>query len=388
MTNIFYSKDFFLSNIDVNSAKDFISYAASNKINLILISHSDINSNSDIIKFLGPLVPEKDMHGFQFLTREKSKISDFIKNNPGKNIFIGNKEEDLFKASSLKCLYLCPMWTDNIDEKSKKYGIHIKDLKHLIQVIQILINQNAFYYELKINNVSTVYALTSANNISATEDENSVINAFRSTLKNGNSKYLDAITLYLLSGIMSLPEIMETEIWGIMPSSGTNINEEMSQILTQCRYLTDRRLKEPLLIRHTPTQKSHWTEPSTRLSVGALKHLKSIKINPKYRGKITGKKITILDDYITNGCSFEAVRNLLISAGASEVNFIAIGRFKSRKYNGLGIYQKEEYSLTGDLFSDNYTSSLSKRESDYGLHGKYNVDARQDVENLKDILEL
>jgi hypothetical protein len=355
---------------------------------LILISHSDINSNSDIIKFLGPLVPEKDMHGFQFLTREKSKISDFIKNNPGKNIFIGNKEEDLFKASSLKCLYLCPMWTDNIDEKSKKYGIHIKDLKHLIQVIQILINQNAFYYELKINNVSTVYALTSANNISATEDENSVINAFRSTLKNGNSKYLDAITLYLLSGIMSLPEIMETEIWGIMPSSGTNINEEMSQILTQCRYLTDRRLKEPLLIRHTPTQKSHWTEPSTRLSVGALKHLKSIKINPKYRGKITGKKITILDDYITNGCSFEAVRNLLISAGASEVNFIAIGRFKSRKYNGLGIYQKEEYSLTGDLFSDNYTSSLSKRESDYGLHGKYNVDARQDVENLKDILEL
>ncbi|WP_335140065.1 hypothetical protein [Lacticaseibacillus paracasei] len=164
MTNIFYSKDFFLSNIDVNSAKDFISYAASNKINLILISHSDINSNSDIIKFLDPLVPEKDVDRFQFLTREKSKISDFIKDNPGKNIFIGNKKVDLFKASSLKCLYLCPMWTDNIDEESEKYGIHIKDLRHLIKVIQILINQNAFYYKLKINNMSTVYALTRANN--------------------------------------------------------------------------------------------------------------------------------------------------------------------------------------------------------------------------------
>lgn len=388
MTNIFYSKDFFLSNIDVNSAKDFISYAASNKINLILISHSDINSNSDIIKFLDPLVPEKDVHRFQFLTREKSKISDFIKDNPGKNIFIGNKKVDLFKASSLKCLYLCPMWTDNIDEESEKYGIHIKDLRHLIQVIQILINQNAFYYKLKINNMSTVYALTRANNFSSTADENSVINAFRSTLKDGDSKYLDAITLYLLSGIMSLPEIMETEIWGIMPSSGTNINEEMSHILTQCRYLINRRLKDPLLIRHTTTKKSHCTDPATRLSIGALKHLESIKINPKYRKKIAGKKITILDDYITNGCSFEAVRNLLISAGASKVNFIAIGRFTSRAYNRLGTYQKEDYSLTGDLFSNNYTASLSNRESNYGLHGQYNDYARQDVENLKDILEL
>ena len=61
-------------------------------------------------------------------------------------------------------LYLCPMWTDNIDEESEKYGIHIKDLRHLIKVIQILINQNAFYYKLKINNMSTVYALTRANN--------------------------------------------------------------------------------------------------------------------------------------------------------------------------------------------------------------------------------
>ncbi|ATH00417.1 hypothetical protein FAM18149p_13555 (plasmid) [Lacticaseibacillus paracasei] len=78
--------------------------------------------------------------------------------------FIGNKKVDLFKASSLKCLYLCPMWTDNIDEESEKYGIHIKDLRHLIKVIQILINQNAFYYKLKINNMSTVYALTRANN--------------------------------------------------------------------------------------------------------------------------------------------------------------------------------------------------------------------------------
>lgn len=95
-----------------------------------------------------------------------------------------------------------------------------------------------------------------------------------------------------------------------------------------------------------------------------------------------------MDDYITNGCSFEALRNLLISAGASEVNFIAIGRFTSHAYNGLGTYQKEDYSLSGDLFSNNYTANLSKREPDYGLHGKYNVHARQDVENLKDILEL
>lgn len=109
-------------------------------------------------------------------------------------------------------------------------------------------------------------------------------------MKDGDSKYLDAITLYLLSGIMSLPEIMETEIWGIMPSSGTNINEEMSHILTQCRYLTNRRLKYPLLIRHTTTKKSHYTDPATRLSIGALKHLESIKINPKYRKKIAGKK--------------------------------------------------------------------------------------------------
>lgn len=95
-----------------------------------------------------------------------------------------------------------------------------------------------------------------------------------------------------------------------------------------------------------------------------------------------------MDDYITNGCSFEAVRNLLISADASKVNFIAIGRFTSHAYNGLGTYQKEDYSLTGDLFSNNYTASLSNRESNYGLHGQYNDYARQDVENLKDILEL
>lgn len=298
-------------------------------------------------------------------------------------IVIGANDNDLFLATTYKLLYLYPVWDSKEQEKAIKYGFHIDNFNKLFECIKIIENQTKFYYTLEIDEKTTLYALTSANDNIATQNESQMIAKFKKVLKEGDRTDFQALFFHMISSIMKSDNLRKIDIWGIMPSSSTRLNDDMLEIKDRCRYLTNRRMKKDVFIRHTAVTKSHQTSYEIRRNVGAKKHLDSIMINPELKGRLKGKTVCILDDYVTNGISFEALRNLLLNEGVEKIYFFAFGRFKRGQ---MGIYQKEDYIISGDAYTKNYTYELVSVDKNFGDHGVYDHSAREEVDNIKNIL--
>ncbi|GAA3727609.1 hypothetical protein GCM10022378_15700 [Salinicoccus jeotgali] len=88
----------------------------------------------------------------------------------------------------------------------------------------------------------------------------------------------------------------------------------------------------------------------------------------------------MIDDYTTNGISFETARNLLFNAGAKKVILLALGRYKKGRE---GIYQYENYEFKGDITTNKYGYKLLSREY---IYGNYDDSAREEVKRIYEIL--
>ena len=170
MIKIFFSDKVFIdSNDKVRAgAIDFISFALNSGITMIYVSYKTEKQLKDkpIISLLlnfynSPVNQDK----IKVINRKNiAKYTDDCK----KNIFLGVKDVDLFNATASKILLLYPTWAATNEKRCKQYGIPISDFKSLEKLITIIARQKTFYYSLKVDERTTVYALTSANNYGAT----------------------------------------------------------------------------------------------------------------------------------------------------------------------------------------------------------------------------
>ena len=349
---------------------------------LILISHT-------VAKHQELKEKVKVATGLDVSFHTRGKIREIFNKETAKpllktTVVIGSSNDDLYLATNFKLLLINPGWSYIKDEKPIKYGLTINNPEKIVQMVDIIANQQHWFFNLAIDEKTDLYALTSANNNSASEEEGVIIDGFRAFLKKGiRDTYYEALFFHFISGVMKSDDLRKIDIWGIMPSSGSTLNEDMLEIKERCRYLTGKRVREPLFIRHTVVPKSHYTSHDERMRIGSSKHLDSININPYYRGKLSGKTVCILDDYVTNGQSFEALRNLLLKAGVARVIFVAIGRFRR---GSEGVYQKEDYQILGDVFSSNYTYELISKDPYFGMRAKYDLASKHEVENIHGIL--
>ena len=53
----------------------------------------------------------------------------------------------------------------------------------------------------------------------------------------------------------------------------------------------------------------------------------TVHMNPAYAGKLEGRSVIVVDDFITTGMSLEWARHLLLAAGAEEVTLLTIGKY-------------------------------------------------------------
>ncbi|MBU8768769.1 phosphoribosyltransferase [Cytobacillus oceanisediminis] len=348
--------------------KDLLNTLHNDGDKIIIMSHdrskiADIKEEFDFVEIF-----------YRREVREMMKTDD-----TGNFILVGSNEDDLRITASTKSALLVPEWSDT-QEIDVKYGVRVPTPKALIKILQIIKNQKEWFYELDIDENAKLYSLTSANSKGdVTKSEREIVDGFRATLKNGRKKYFKVLQLHFLASLIHNPIFKEVDIWSIMPSSGTGINEDMWALKERARLLMGKRLTDPLFIRHTIITKSHYIQ-NQKDRLYCDRHFKSLNINPQYKKKIKGKVICILDDYLTNGTSFETLRNLLMAAGAKKVIFVSLGRF--RRSSGIE-YFKQDYNLSGDVYGTNYTYELIK-ESD--IKGQYNSAAREEIKSLYDII--
>lgn len=352
---VFYSRD-------LDRLKPYL-YLKQNNTNIYLASRSDTKE----------------------LIKQKNN-SDFV--------IVGSKNKDFEMAVNNKILLITPQWYQSVEDKAIKYGIPVSSIDQLNCFIDTVNNQNYWYSSKQIDDTTYVLSLSDARSkyCSKSDEEKQIMEIFHDILKEGKVSHYETYLYHFLASMSNNAHLFnDINIWGIFPSSsGVLHNNEMFKFREKVRYFmkgtvpyrTQSYISYPnILIRHTPTTKSHKDSSIERLNYGATKHFKTVCLNPAYKNKLAGKNICIFDDYLTHGNSFECARNLLKSAGANKIIFVTLGTFKKD-------YQYQNYNLAGDVFSSDYNYNLLNRYVIPSHSFNTNFQAKNEVENLHSIFNL
>lgn len=132
----------------------------------------------------------------------------------------------------------------------------------------------------------------------------------------------------------------------------------MVDLKEHVRFMMNGRKPEPIFVRHKQTRKSrHDSKEDRQCNDYCQKHFQSIHVNDGYRGKLKGRVVCVFDDYLTQGNTFETLRNLLVACKVKKIIFISIGKFKRSNEDK---YIQKSFSIQGDVHTADYTATFSR----------------------------
>ena len=173
-------------------------------------------------------------------------------------------------------------------------------------------------------------------------------------------------------------EFRDVQDWAIAPSSSTELNQVMLELKERVRLMMYGRKSAAIFLRHENASKSSSDNPNARRDDNnyCQKHFQTIIINPLYRRKLKDRVVCVMDDYLTNGNTFETLRNLLVACKVKKIIFVAIGKFIHRDEN---CYSKKIFSIEGDVYQPGYTATYQSKEL---LFFNVNNEVKRDVAQL------
>lgn len=180
-----------------------------------------------------------------------------------------------------------------------------------------------------------------------------------------------------LPAILHDKDFIEVQDWAIAPSSSTVPNQTMEELKEHVRYMMSGRKPTAMFVRHTATCKSRFDRREQREDPSyCQKHFQSIRMNGQYKGKLKGRVVCVFDDYLTNGSTFEALRNLLVACQVKKIIFVSIGKFVRRSES---LYLQKSFTIDGDVYNE-YTATFFNTS---GHVAHFDYSARRSLEDLK-----
>ncbi|MDK8643793.1 hypothetical protein [Niallia taxi] len=340
------------------------------EIQVVLVTRSKATYKDKIAEYL-PEYSSKIKFG------QRGELSrKFTKNN--KNfMLIGAVNEDIRIAANNRILLINPLWIKNVEPNIDKYGFKLKNVKQIVQCIEILSLENQLFNDFKVDDKTRLIAVSNANKYYAVENEAQMIEEYKKTLKYGHDYYKYAVYFHYLTMIFRMSEFHDVDYWMAVPSSSGSNENNIYDIVKSTRYLLKNRASDELFVRHTPAKKSTFMDSNVRIKEGSKRHLETIHLNPKYKGKLKGKKICVIDDYVTYGASFECIRNLLVTEGVREIILVAIGSFQKP-------YYKEDYKIIGDIYKPKMEFRLNEKGQ---IIGTVNEKSSQIINRIYEIIK-
>lgn len=316
------------------------------------------------------------LQGDELRTFIKERCSD------GDMVLIcGAVDEDLHVAASTKSFLISASWVFP-EPKVVQYGIPAPTPRKMRAILDIIVNQKSWYYSCRFNDPvpTKVVSLCFANTYSGVSaDEKAMAEAFQAILKDGkNSPVIkSALICHLMAAILHDKDFIEVQDWAIAPSSSTVPNQTMEELKEHVRYMMNGRKPAAMFVRHTATRKSRFDRREQREDPSyCQKHFQSIRMNDPYKGKLKGRVVCVFDDYLTNGSTFEALRNLLVFCQVKKIIFVSIGKFVR---GSESLYMQKSFTINGDVYNE-YTATFVNT-SEHEAHFDYS--ARRSLEELK-----
>ncbi len=251
--------------------------------------------------------------------------NDKVKLQHSEVVIFGCTDEDMQMAANSQTLLIRCEWTD-LGENIKKYGVPWEQAATLPELVDFLENKQPWYFKSE-STFLDVMALTDAgtkfeNNL----DVKRLVIRLQACLKDGRPELRNGFILHLLSSIYATEIFGGAHIWGIYPSSDSKNNgsEIMAGFCGLARAMYKKKMKEPLLLRHKVSAKRHIVGGDRN---DPRSQIETVHLNPYYKGKLKGKTVVVLDDYLNRGVSFGVSAALLKAAGAAKVVGVAMGKF-------------------------------------------------------------
>ncbi|WP_328436219.1 hypothetical protein OHA71_49365 [Streptomyces sp. NBC_00444] len=159
------------------------------------------------------------------------------------------------------------------------------------------------------------------------------------TITVGTQDARDILMLCLLSSAYLDGTLPHRSLFCVYPSSSPGqVSQQLAGFLTKAKVMVGSYYREDLLERvaQAPdTSLERWKRSTGQsstadISIGA--QARTVRINPKYRGKLKGKTVIVFDDFTTEGKSIEWARTLLTSAQAAQVIALTIGKYGASRH--------------------------------------------------------
>ncbi|MFE4514729.1 hypothetical protein ACFRMQ_11135 [Kitasatospora sp. NPDC056783] len=122
--------------------------------------------------------------------------------------------------------------------------------------------------------------------------------------------------------------------FAVYPSSTPGkVSAQIGEFLERAKVVVGSHYKPDLLERvaQAPdTSLERWKAREGRPAqdVSIATQARTVRVNPKYRGKLDGATVIVFDDFTTAGMSLDWARTLLTEAGAGQVIALTIGKYR------------------------------------------------------------
>ncbi|WP_306191422.1 hypothetical protein [Streptomyces sp. MK5] len=157
------------------------------------------------------------------------------------------------------------------------------------------------------------------------------------TVKVGDQDARDVLMLGLLSAAYLDGTLPGQSYFCVYPSSTpAKGSPQLAGFLERAKVMTGSSYKEDLLERVAQAPDTSLERykrsigQSTGRDISIAAQARTVRVNPKYRKKITSKTVIVFDDFTTEGKSIEWARTLLSETGAARVIALTIGKYPSR----------------------------------------------------------
>lgn len=346
-----------------------------------------ILAKPNTLRQLSTQIPEEYKKGIKLFPRGNRELIAKIKEMRKSDVIIsvlGFVEEDAIFSFHCKIPLFNPqkmiMNGLNVHSKVNAYGLPISDFQNIIDCYKAFDINKDSYFKFDENERFSVVSINNANTMGMNRDKEEVRikKIFETNLKAESSSREQKILLFLLFQLINKvvsDEIFDSvEFWGTFPSStsgkvdtSASFLKESVRVIVGGKPNRSKGVPTEIFIRNSTMSKKHYSQ--TRLDDKSSKDFDTLILNPSLKGKIRGKVVCIIDDYITNGYSAEAAKHILFKAGASRVIFLSMGKFGTK-------YFKTDYQINGDITQPEYSYNYLG-EYEFGRYGSgisYNND--------------
>ena len=294
---------------------------------------------------------------YDLIAFERGKYINSIAKESLSVLFLGCKLHDFTTANNNNMFLVYLSESRNINEKVLEYGFEI-NRQEFLKILELIDKSAGLYLNAElegVNNFELVSLINaryySSSAIRFSEEEKDIAKRFEDLLKYNNTSYKKIFMSFIIIMILKNINIKDFNNCFYYPTSRGNggINELMEEICRRIRILIGNRVmvkQDNLFYRKKQIEKSRKLSFEERFSI--QRHIESIDLQKSER--IDGRKIIVLDDYMTNGTSSETVRELLKNTGANNILFLTIGHFgnpymkfcgSTGEYNKASNYIKE-----------------------------------------------